>query len=168
MVSSMPILVHLTPAKDVKRIRKAGIRKGRGVYCMPVMQNYYVSHQWLRELKRRGQRTFMGIYFHVPDEEMVWFGRYARPHEHLPVTEAISELMQQDDPQGFELIIPRSISAKDIRKVQSISRVVGWRYMPGVRERAWCTCPVCVSRGEFNSQKKRLQHTRHPKKASQE
>lgn len=154
----MPILVHLTPEKNVKRILHAGIHKGRGVYCLPVLQSYYVSHQWLRELKRRGVRTFVGIYFRVPDEEMVWFGHYGQPHQYIPVTEAIHLLMQQPDQQGYEMIIPRSIHPKEIHKVQAVSQVVGWRYLPGVRQRAWCTCPVCVSPGEINSRKKRAQH----------
>jgi hypothetical protein len=37
----MPMMVHLTPAKNVKQIVRTGIRKGeRGVYCMPVLQDY--------------------------------------------------------------------------------------------------------------------------------
>ncbi|HZO73118.1 MAG TPA: hypothetical protein VFB60_13025 [Ktedonobacteraceae bacterium] len=77
----MPVLVHLTPEKNVKRILHAGIHKGRGVYCLPVLQSYYV-----------------------------------------------------------------------------VSQVVGWRYLPGARQRAWCTCPVCISPGEINSRRKRAQH----------
>src|SRR5579885_75267 len=109
----MPVLVHLTPEKNVKRILHAGIHKGRGVYCMPVLQSYYVSHQWLRELKRRGVRTLVGVYFRVPDEEMVWFGRYGQPHQYIPVTEAIHLLMQQSDQQGYEMIIPRYPSKRN-------------------------------------------------------
>jgi hypothetical protein len=56
---AMPLLVHLTPEKYVARIVRNGIRTGRGVYCLPVLPSYYVSHQWLRELKRRGQRTIL-------------------------------------------------------------------------------------------------------------
>ena len=157
----MPVLVHLTPAKNVKCILRSGIHQGwQGVYCLPVLQSYYASHQWLRELKRSGQRTFVGIYFHVPDEEMVWFGHYSRPHQHVTVTEAIAMLMQEPDPQGYEMIIPRSIGVKELHKVRAISRVVGWRYQPGVRQRAWCACPVCVSRGEIKSRKKHLQYLR--------
>ena len=59
----MPLFVHLTPEKQAKRIRRAGIRGCPGVYCLPVGPDYYVSHQWLRELKRRGQRTIVGVYF---------------------------------------------------------------------------------------------------------
>ncbi len=51
----MAILVHLAPEKLGARFLKSGIRKG--VYCMPLLPNYYASHQWLRELKRGGQRA---------------------------------------------------------------------------------------------------------------
>mgnify|MGYP005614271207 CR=1 FL=1 len=46
----MPVLVHLTPEKYVKRILRRGIlarptRKEapKGVFCMPLLANYYVS-----------------------------------------------------------------------------------------------------------------------------
>jgi len=41
----MPMLVHLTPEKHLSRIVRNGIRSDRGVYCMPVLPDYYVSHQ---------------------------------------------------------------------------------------------------------------------------
>lgn len=156
----MPILVHLTPEKNVKRILHSGIRKSKwsGVYCLPVLQNYYASHQWLRELRRSGQRNLVGVYFRVPDDEMVWFGHYSRPHRYLPVNEAIRLLMSVTDPQGYEMIIARAISPKEIHKIQAVPQVVGWRYAPGVRSRSWCICPMCVSPGEFKSSKKKLQH----------
>src|SRR5258708_29193229 len=65
----MPIFVHLTPAKDLKRIVRAGIKHGgRGVFCMPMLPNYYISHQWIRELKRGGERAPLGGYFPFPHE----------------------------------------------------------------------------------------------------
>lgn len=60
----MPILVHLADERVVTSIRKNGIKIGKdqqGIFCMPVLQNFYVSHQWLRELKRGGARTFIGV-----------------------------------------------------------------------------------------------------------
>ncbi len=157
----MPILVHLTLEKNVKHILRTGIRKGKyGVYCLPVLPNYYASHQWLRELRRFKQGRFVAIHFRVPDDEMVWFGHYNRQHKYISANEAVSLLTQKIDPQGFELVILRAISAKEIHKVHVVPQVIGWRYSPGMRERGWCTCPVCVSRGEFRSQKKRLQPVR--------
>ncbi len=152
----MTMLVHLTPEKNIKRILHSGIARGEGgVYCLPVMQNYYLAHQWLRELRRFKQRHIMGVYFRIPDDEMVWFGHYGKVHEHIPVVEAHRQLLSVDDPRGYELIIMRTIQPKEIHKVREVSQVVGWRYSPNIRQYARCGCPVCVSRGEFNSRRKR-------------
>jgi hypothetical protein len=54
----MPVFVHLTPDRNIASIRRQGIGlrnqlfHSRSVYAVPVMPNFYVSHQWLRELKR--------------------------------------------------------------------------------------------------------------------
>ncbi len=61
----MPTFVHLAPDKFATRIRRNGIRARkhwialrpepvgvRGVYCMPVIGNFFITHQWLREMKR--------------------------------------------------------------------------------------------------------------------
>lgn len=152
----MPILVHLTSAKNVKHILRTGIHKNsNGVYCMPVGQNYYLSHQWLRELRRFQPGPLVAIYFRLPDDEMVWYGHYGPGHVYLPVGEAVSRFMQEPDAQGYEIILPRSVAPKELHKVRAISQVLGWRYSPGMRTRAWCNCPACVSRGEYNSSKKR-------------
>ena len=85
----MPTFVHLTPAKDLKRIVRSGIKHGgRGVFCMPMLPNYYISHQWIRELKRGGQRTIVGVYFTLPDEELVWVGHYFQAHTQVTAAEA--------------------------------------------------------------------------------
>jgi hypothetical protein len=65
----MPLLVHLASRKDVASIRRSGIRPHRkfnAVFAMPVLQNFIVTHQWLRDLRRRGQRLYCGVYFRIP------------------------------------------------------------------------------------------------------
>jgi phage-related protein len=53
--------------------RRASRDLPRGVFAVPVTRNFYVSHQWLRELKRHNAgRTVAAIYFRVPDDEQVW------------------------------------------------------------------------------------------------
>jgi hypothetical protein len=57
----MAMFVHLAPESRIALIRRTGIRRLRragvafpaGVFAVPVTRNFYVSHQWLRELKRR-------------------------------------------------------------------------------------------------------------------
>ena len=49
----MPQFIHLADDRDVALIRKNGIeaqkihgRATKGVFATPVLQNYYLSHQW--------------------------------------------------------------------------------------------------------------------------
>src|ERR1044072_6423694 len=130
----MPVLVHLADEKESVRIKKNGIKIGKyrqGVFCMPVLQNFYVSHQWLRELKRRGVKTFVGIYFKMDSKQKVYAGKYNKEHPHITVGEAIKEIRGLDDPLGYELIIDRKITAKEIQKIKSLPQKIGWRYIPG-------------------------------------
>jgi hypothetical protein len=51
------MLVHIINEDETESVRRSGIKIGKyrdGVYAMPVLQNFIVSNQWLRELKRRG------------------------------------------------------------------------------------------------------------------
>lgn len=82
----MAMFVHLAPEKSIKRILRNGISRLRkkagfpqGVFAMPVTRNFYVAHQWLRELKRRGQGPIAAVYFRIPDESTVWVGHYSHP-----------------------------------------------------------------------------------------
>lgn len=65
----MALFVHLTPEKNIKSIKRNGIKLSgnknfgqRGVYAMPVIQNFYISHQWLRELKRWKDHLLVFIF----------------------------------------------------------------------------------------------------------
>jgi hypothetical protein len=120
--------VHLTPEKSVAGVLRAGItlrrkrvgtslgrrRDGppRGVFAMPVTRNFYVSHQWLRDLKRGGQRTICGVYFRIPDAEPVWVGHYGQAHRDLSAAEAVALVVAAENPEGYEVIIPRSPPAR--------------------------------------------------------
>jgi hypothetical protein len=60
------MLVHITNDDETESVRRSGIKIGKyrdGVYAMPLLQNFIVSNQWLRELKRRvsGSRTLSAI-----------------------------------------------------------------------------------------------------------
>ena len=74
----MAMFVHLAPESRVALIRRNGIRRMRqaggdfpgGVFAVPVTRNFYVSHQWLRELKRSNQGAIAGVYFRIPEPEV--------------------------------------------------------------------------------------------------
>jgi hypothetical protein len=155
----MPMFVHLAPESRVSLIRRNGIgrlHKSRGehpggIFAMPVTRNFYVSHQWLRELKRRGQGAIAGIYFRIPDDERIWVGHYGQAHQSMTASEAVAEFSVAEGREGWEVIIPRRILAKEIHRVRSLPQVVGWRYSPTAKGKPpYCTCKYCT-RGDYGA-----------------
>jgi len=110
---------------------------------MPVTRNFFVSHQWLRELKRRGQGAIAAVYFRVPDHESVWLGHYRQAHREMTAAEAAAAILRASPAEGFEVIIPRRIQAKEIHRVRMLPQVVGWRYYPDSHGKRPCGCPYC-------------------------
>ena len=163
----MPMLVHLADARNIRSIAKTKIKGAKrcvatkqdvvelrnAVYCMPVLKDYYASHQWLRELKRDGTRAIVGVYFRLKAEEKVWFGRYNQPHFEMPLGEAIGRLMKKADALGYEIIVPRAIERHEIRRIKTLPQVLGWRFYPQAHGRKPCLC--CVGRGEIKSKRLR-------------
>jgi len=158
----MAMFVHLAAEARVSRIRRNGITRLRsaagtgqkGVFAVPVTRNFYASHQWLRELKRRNQGPIAGIYFRIPDEDSVWIGHYGKCHAFVSASEAVAQFMMSGDPMGWEVVIPRRIRADEIHKVRLLPQVIGWRYFPKAKGKAPCTCRFCIG-GEYGSAKMR-------------
>ncbi|MFP5288618.1 MAG: HEAT repeat domain-containing protein [Thermoanaerobaculia bacterium] len=151
----MPTLVHITNEKNAARIERSGIAasKWRGVvYFMPVLQDHFISHQWLRELKRRGARVLVGVYFRLPSSETVWIGKYDEPHRQVPLGEAIGILRSLPDPLGFEMFVERKIEPREIVKVRHLPQKIGWRYKPRAHGTKPCGCSAC-QRGRYGSRK---------------
>lgn len=155
----MPVLVHLADEREATSIRKNGIKVGKdrqGIFCMPVLQNFYVSHQWLRELKRSGARTYIGVYFKFDSKDLVYAGKYNQEHRHISLGEAIKEIMSLDDPLGYELIVDRKIEAKEVDKIRILPQKLGWRYFPSSHnKKPTCVCPVCISSGSIKGKRLR-------------
>lgn len=150
----MALLVHLTPEKNARRIRRAGITaRGprRGVFCMPVMPSYVLSHQWLRELRRGGQRLIVAVDFRIKDDEPVLVGHYAAPATEMTAVEAVSVVLRAEDARGYEIVVPRSIAPGELHRVRHVRQVTGWRYQPNAHGRQPCACPACLGRGEFKA-----------------
>jgi hypothetical protein len=159
----MAIFVHLAPESRVQLIRRNGIRRLRrksmgfpgGIFAVPVTRNFYVSHQWLRELKRRNQGPIAAVYFRVADEERVYVGHYHQRHVWMAAAEAVAEFMSADDAMGWEVIVPRRIEASEIHRVRRIRQVTGWRFSPDSKGKPpFCTCKFCV-RGDYGARKLR-------------
>src|SRR3954465_15440741 len=133
----MPILVHIADARAARKIERTGIAlsrwrdpERRGVYAMPVLPNYFISHQWMRELKRRGIRTMVGVHFRLSDREPVLVGHYGLKHTPMSASRAVHVVMDASDARGYEVLIPRKIEAKEIVGIRAVNRVVGWRFHP--------------------------------------
>lgn len=158
---NMPTLVHLADERQAASIRKNGLKAGKstqGIYCMPVMQNFYISHQWLRELKRFGGNTFVGVYFKIDSSQKVYAGRFNKPHKYMELGEAIKEIQSIADPLGYELIIDRKITAKEIQKIQHLPQTIGWRYSPGSNGQYPCGCDYC-QRGKTKAKSVRRKYS---------
>src|SRR3954471_5289280 len=159
----MALFVHLVPESQTARIRRNGIGRLRkaadgrpsGVFAVPVTRNFFVSHQWLRELKRRGQGPIAGVYFRIADKETVWIGHYGQAHQRTSAAEAVTEFLAAESREGWEVIIPRRIENKEIHRIRSLPQVLGWRYFPGAKGKPpFCTCRFCT-RGEYGARKLR-------------
>jgi hypothetical protein len=156
------MFVHLTTESRTSRVQRNGIVRLRkatgttpaGVYAVPVTRNFYASHQWLRELKRRNQGPIAGIYFRVPDLQPVWLGHYGQVHRLVSAAEAVAQFTRVDDPLGWQVVIPRRIEPKEIHKIRQLSQVIGWRFSPKAKGRLPCTCEFCI-RGDYGSAKLR-------------
>ncbi|MEV0647920.1 HEAT repeat domain-containing protein [Phytomonospora sp. NPDC050363] len=157
----MPMFVHLTPRVDAARIRRAGIRAvshgregSRGVYCFPVLPSYTLTHQWLRELARhKSRRGMVAVHFRVADDEQVTVGRYSAVPEVVGAAEAVGRIAGLDDPRGWEVLIRRGVSRREVHKVREVSQGLGWRYKPDVHGTR--PCPCCQPLGSFGSRRLR-------------
>ena len=157
----MTTFVHIADERDAPSIRRAGLKLPRvvqppngrrpiGVFALPVVPDFVVTHQWVRELKRRGFNVAVGVYFRVPDDEAVWVGRYNEDKRPLTAAQACAELAR-DRTLGYEVILPRSIRASEIRDIKAIPQGLGWRYFPDAHQRGlFCGCRFCM-RGQVKS-----------------
>jgi hypothetical protein len=162
----MSTFVHIADERDAQAIRKSGLvlPKGRfrlhesetrkfGVFAMPVVQDFMLSHQWVRELARRGRRSSIGVYFRIPDEQLVWAGLYNGAKRSCTAASSAAELREKRI-LGYEVIIPRSILAAEITTIRSVP-AVGWRFSPQAKgKRPFCPCKFCT-RGEIKARRLR-------------
>jgi hypothetical protein len=159
-------LTHLTRSEHRSRILDTGIRPTRignvlaGVYAMPLLPNFYVSHQWLRELRRFHEGPLMAVDFVIPDDEEVLVGHYDRELQPRTAAAAASVIMRAEDPRGYQILVPRAIERKEIKRTRAVRQVVGWRYWPDAHGHAPCGCPLCLQPGTFGAAKIRRKESR--------
>jgi hypothetical protein len=162
----MPVLVHIADEKNAARILKSGIKpdkRRKVVYCMPVLQDFYITHQWLRELKRFHSKVLVGVYFRLPSRELVWAGKYNEEHHHISLGDAIHEIEVLPDPLGYELFLERKVEAAEIVKIRHLPQKTGWRYYPAAHGKAPCGCPWCT-RAQYGGKRIREKYDPPPPK----
>src|SRR6478735_5151925 len=155
----MPRLVHLAPERLVRRIERAGLRGGssvvvadgvthkivEGVFAMPVVPDFAVTHQWLRELRRWGRGRMVAVHFSIPAEEPVYVGRYNSEKSYGPARRMIPIILHK--PFGAEVLVPRSIPIRDVIAILRIRQDVGWVENPDTPHKFDCVCVACLPSG---------------------
>lgn len=115
---------------------------------MPVVRDPMTTFSWAREMSRHRGRL-VAVQFRISDGESVLVGHYSEPATELTAAEAVGIVDQLGDPRGFQVVIPRSISAREVVHVRSAPQL-GWRFSPTAKGRNFtaCPCPVCRTRGD--------------------
>lgn len=156
----MPQFIHLTDERLLRRIVRTGIKTtnwGQEVVCVyatPVLDNFQVSHQWLRELKNRGIRTIGAVQFKIPDHEVVLVGRYNEEHLKVTAVQSVKVFMDHSNGLGLQILIPRRIEPDEITRTYIPTQIVGWRYYPESHGKHPCGCEYC-QKGLIKSRKLR-------------
>ncbi|GHJ46983.1 hypothetical protein Cs7R123_43250 [Catellatospora sp. TT07R-123] len=153
----MAEFVHITTAASGRRIERTGVAArsrgpagARGVYCMPVLASFTLTHQWARELRRWHPGVLVAVHLRLPDDEPVTFGHYGAATRVATAAQAVAAIRALDDPRGYEVFLPRAVTAAEVRRIRTVPQGVGWRYLPGAHGRRPCTCPACVQPGTPN------------------
>ncbi len=163
----MAMFVHIAAATRAPRIRRSGISQVRkplgsfpgGVFVAPVVPDFFLTHQWVRELRRGNEGPLVGVYVRIPDPERVWVGHYAREHQWTSAAEAVALFTTGRDVLGWEVIVPRRIGADELHRVRRLPQVIGWRYLPGAHGRKPCGCDYC-QRGQYGARRLREEYKR--------
>jgi hypothetical protein len=100
---------------------------------MPVTPHFYGTYQWLREMKRSGQRTICAVHFRIPDDEIVRLRHFSETGNLVTAAAAARFFHQHGYVPGYEVVIPRAINAREIQAIRRMPQVVGWRYSPNER-----------------------------------
>ncbi len=156
----MPRLVHLARASNARTIERAGIRGGlasvleaggkestieRAVFAMPLVPDFSVTYQWVRELRRWHGERIVAVHFVLPSDEELLVGRYNAAHERLPLREAVRRVLAE--PLGSEIVVPRSVRRREVMGIRDVTQLVGWTEVPEPKSNFDCLCQACVPAG---------------------
>jgi hypothetical protein len=160
--------LHVADKNDENSIVTNGLRSAkrktgpRGVYAVPVVPSYATTHQWARELKRRGVRTLICVQFKIPNDETVLVGKYNGEKLEMTASEAAAAVLNHTDPMGLEVIIPRRIMPKEIIRTYLAPRITGWRYIQAqkAKSRSVTVNSVIVEKYELSALSEKMPNKR--------
>jgi hypothetical protein len=156
---TMPRLVHLAPQRLARRIDRSGLRGSpltisvggsdtellSAVYAMPVLPDFSVTYQWLRELRRWKNERLIAVHFSIPTTEFIYTGRYGSDKHGGSAGKMIAAIMKQ--PIGAELIIPTDVPRRSISAIRNVRQDVGWVETPDTPHKFACVCGACLPSG---------------------
>lgn len=166
----MPLLVHIAPENEARDIARHGIRATRWrpdpehhpehdrvVWAFPVLDSYTLTYSWSRELKRWGRTTLAAITFRVGDGETAYVRHYSGAPHPTTAAEAVGIIRGSGDPRGYEIMLPRRVTAGEIVRWRVLPRAIGWRYWPESKNQPMrmCDCPACLGRSEVKARRYR-------------
>jgi hypothetical protein len=150
----MADFIHITTARAARRIERSGIAArshgragGRGVYCMPVLPSFTLTHQWVRELRRWNPGVLVAVHLRLPGDTVVTVGHYRDAPRRMTASQAVGAVRELADPRGYEIFVPRAITAAEVRRIRDVPQGIGWRYVPAAHGRRPCIC--CAPRGGY-------------------
>lgn len=118
---------------------------------MPVLASFTLTCQWVRELRRWHPGVLVAVQLRLPDDEPVTVGRYHAAPVATTAVQAVAVVRDLADPRGYEVFVPRAITAGEIRRVRAVPQGIGWRYQPAAHGRRPCPCPICLPRGGYGA-----------------
>jgi hypothetical protein len=74
--------------------------------------------------------VLVAVHVRLPDDQRVTVGRYGSQPDTVTAAQAVAAVRELDDPRGYEVFVPRAISAAEVRRVHDIPQGVGRRYLP--------------------------------------
>lgn len=111
----------------------------RGVYLMPLVENEQIAFGWTREIGKKF-RSAIAVHVHLADNEIVYVGRYTGGKERMTAAEAVALIrsLEATSAQYYEVILPRAVTPREIRRIVPIRKITGWRNWPGAHgHRPW-------------------------------
>jgi hypothetical protein len=96
------------------------------------------------------------VQFYLPAKTEVYLGRYGQEHMQVAASQALRIFEVHEDAFGLEVIVPRALDAKEIRRIYEPNPVSGWRYYPEAKGRRPCSCEYC-NKGEIRARRRILE-----------